>query len=243
LADHFNREWRHAKKHDKDVRENPRAMTKLRLQANKVKHVLSANMEIPVYMDALHDDMSLSVHITRSQMEEFCADLMVRAVVPVTKVLTMANVTLQNITAIELIGGGMRVPKIQTELSKALGNLEMGLHINSDESMALGASFFGANISTAFRVRHVGLTDVNPFTVAVSLQNMPEEEKKGLLGFGGGSKKMPEGEAEEEWTKRATMFKSFGKMGVKKTIAFTHAKDVHCALDYEENEHLPKGTQ
>jgi hypoxia up-regulated 1 len=30
---------------------------------------------------------------------------------------------------------------------------------------------------------------------------------------------------------------------VKKTIAFTHDKDVHCALDYQENDMLPKGTE
>ena len=241
LADHFNREWRHARKHDKDIRDVPRAMTKLRLQANKIKHVLSANNEIPVHMDSLHDDMTLSVHMSRPQLEELCADLMERAVAPITKVLSTAGVTMENVTAIELIGGGMRVPKVQAELSKTLGEgFELGMHINSDESMALGASFFGANISTAFRVRHVGLTDVNPFTVGISLENLPsDDEKKGLFG----GKKKDDEEEGEAWTKKATMFKSFGKVGVKKTIAFTHDQDVHCALDYEDSENLPQGTE
>ena len=187
LADHFNREWRHAKGHDKDVRDFPRAMTKIRLQANKIKHVLSANPEIPIYMDAVHDDLPLQLHITREQFEELCTDLFERAVGPVTEVLRIANVTLENVTAIELIGGGMRVPRVQADLSAALGNKELGLHINSDESMALGAAFFGANISTAFRVRQVGLTDINPFSIAVSLSDLPEEAKKGI--FGGGNAK------------------------------------------------------
>merc|ERR1712071_149040 len=39
------------------------------------------------------------------------------------------------------------------------------------------------------------------------------------------------------------MGKSFGKVGVKKTIAFTHDRDVACALDYEESELLPVGTE
>lgn len=226
MADHFNREWRKAGGHNKDVRENPRAMTKIRLQANKVKHVLSANQEIPVHLDALHDDMSLSMHITRPQFEELCDDLMERAVAPVHKAIKMANLTLDDIDEIELIGGGMRVPKVQADLSAALGGKEVGLHINSDESMALGAAFFGANISTAFRVRTVGLTDINPFPVQVTLNDLEKAAAKG---------------GEEPWNKEATVFKAAGKLGQKKTITFTHDADVHCALDYADPETLPKG--
>merc|ERR1711879_635343 len=47
----------------------------------------------------------------------------------------------------------------------------------------------------------------------------------------------------EEWSKKATLFKAFGKLGIKKTIAFTHEHDVHCAIDYENNPNLPSGTQ
>merc|ERR1711865_102385 len=108
MADHFNREWRHARGHDKDIRDVPRAMTKIRLQANKVKHVLSANQEIPILVDSLYDDTSLSMHITRSQFDELCEDLVTRATDPITAALVAANVTLDELTAIELIGGGMR---------------------------------------------------------------------------------------------------------------------------------------
>ncbi|KAL3918718.1 MAG: hypothetical protein SGILL_004103 [Bacillariaceae sp.] len=228
MADHFNREWNKARKHKKDIRDVPRAMTKIRLQANKVKHVLSANQEIPVHMDSLYDDMSLSMHMTRAQLEELCDDLMERAVAPVHAALKAANLTLDDVTAIEMIGGGMRVPKVRTDLSSVLGDKELGMHINSDESMALGAAFFGANISTAFRVRQVGLVDINPFAIGVSLEDMEKEKKK---------------KGEEDWSKQATIFKENGKIGVKKTIAFTHDKDVHCALDYAEPESLPTGAK
>jgi hypoxia up-regulated 1 len=232
MADHFNREWRHARKHEKDIRDVPRAMTKIRLQANKVKHVLSANSEIPVKMDSLHDDMALSMHISRTQFEELCEDLMDRASAPVADAIKAANLTMANITAIELIGGAMRVPKVQNDLSKVLGDKELGMHINSDESMALGAAFFGANISTAFRVRQVGLTDISPFPIAVSLEDLVEEGEK---------KKKKKKNDEDVWSKLATIFKANGKIGVKKTIAFTHDKDVHCGLDYADPETLPAG--
>jgi len=232
MADHFNREWRHARGHEKDIRDVPRAMTKIRLQANKVKHVLSANQEIPIHMDSLYDDMALSMQITRSQFEELCEDLTKRATDPITNALASANVTLDEIDAIELIGGGMRVPKVQSSLTSVLGDKELGMHINSDESMALGAAFYGANISSAFRVRQVGLVDINPFPIGISLDNLETGDQ--------GSKT---GKDEEAWGKKATIFKANSKIGVKKTIAFTHDQDVHCSLDYADPDGLPEGAK
>eukprot|EP00934_Nitzschia_sp_Nitz4_P000848 Nitzschia sp. Nitz4//scaffold137_size62074//32198//35242//NITZ4_006418-RA/size62074-augustus-gene-0.70-mRNA-1//-1//CDS//3329535709//848//frame0 len=226
MADHFNREWHKARGHDKDIRTIPRAMTKIRLQANKVKHVLSANQEIPIHMDSLHDDMSLSMHISRAQFEELCDDLMERAVAPVHKAIAMANLTLDDIDEIEMIGGGMRVPKVQADLSAALGGKELGMHLNSDESMALGAAFSGANYSTSFRVRQVNLVDYSFFPIKLSLADDAEPA-----------------EGEEPWTRETVIFPAPTKFGQKKSITFTHDTDVDCALDYAEPDDLPAGSQ
>ena len=217
-------------------------MAKLRIQANKVKQVLSANNDIPVYIDSLHDDTNYQAHINRATFEEICHDLLLRSSTPIVQALKAANMTLDDIDMIELIGGGMRVPRVQEEIKKVLGEkLDLGMHINSDESMALGAAFHGANISTAFRVRHVGMTDVNPWPITVSLEDLPLVESTGIFGLG--KKTVEENDDEEKWSKHATVFKALGKIGVKKTIAFTHDRDVACALDYDEgSEFLPVGT-
>jgi hypoxia up-regulated 1 len=69
----------------------------------------------------------------------------------------MANLTLKEIHAVELLGGGVRMPGVKAALETYFkaGDLELGQHLNGDEAMALGATFRGANISTAFRVRKV----------------------------------------------------------------------------------------
>ena len=232
LADEFNAKWGKG-----DVRTVPRAMAKLRIQANKVKHVLSANSEIPIYMESLHDDITLQTKLSRKKLEELCGDLFERVTTPIEAALKAANVTLDEVDGIELIGGGMRVPRVQQEVKSFLQNkMALGMHINSDESMALGAAFHGANISTAFKVRHVGLADVNPFPMSIALNALePEDPKK--------AKKKKDDEEEEVWEKQATLFKAGGKMGIKRTIAFHRTHDVHCSLDYEESEVLPDGTR
>lgn len=255
MADEFNRQW-NAKRADgqqKDVRAFARSMTKIRIQANKVKHVLSANNDIPVFIDSLQDDVSLQMHVNRAEFEQMSHDLLLRSVKPIEQALKAAGMTVDDIHSVELIGGGMRIPKVQEEIDSYFGSkLSLGMHINSDESMALGAAFHGANVSTAFRVRHVGMTDVSPFPIAVTLENAPPSDggKSGGHGglFGIGKKKKEKydddkGDATEEaWQKHASLFKSFGKVGIKKTIAFTHDRDVQCSLDYVESEYLPQGT-
>ena len=249
LADQFNEQWDKQRNDGKkkDVRTVPRAMTKLRLQANKVKHVLSANMEIPIFMDALYDDCALNTKLTRQQLEEMCKELIERATKPIHQALAYANMTMEDVDGIEMIGGGMRVPRIQTDLKKAIGDKDLGMHINADESMALGAAFHGANLPTAFRVRHVGLLDVNPFPISITLAEL-DASTTGKGGLFGGAKKKKDSDKKADdgddgpWGKHATILKAFGKLGVKKTIAFTHDKDIYCALDYEESEMLPDGT-
>ena len=239
MADEFNKVWNEKRGHTKDVREVPRAMAKLMIQANKVKHVLSANTDFPIFVDALHDDINYQSHISRAKFEEICHDLLERAAVPIEKALKMANVTMEGLDAVEMIGGAMRVPKVQEVVQGALGGMELGMHLNSDESMALGAAFHGANVSTSFKVRHVGMADVNPFVVGVDLvelekkDQVDEKKKKGLFG----KKK-----ESDDWNKSATIFKVGSKLGAKKTIAFSMDKDVHVQVNYEESETLPEGT-
>jgi len=245
MANEFNAIW-NKKRNDgqeKDVRDYPRPISKLKLEANKIKQVLSANNEKPIFIDSLHDDTNYQSSLNRAHFEEIIHDLVLKSTEPIQMALTSANLTLADIDAVELIGGGMRVPRVQEQISSLLveSSLELGMHINSDESMALGAAFHGANVSTAFRVRQVGMTDINPFPIVVSLEEMEIEESSGLFGIGGSKKKEVDDEA-EVWSKQATIFKANGKVGVKKTIAFTQEEEINVAIDYEDSEHLPAGT-
>ena len=80
IAIEFNDMW-NKKRNDgktKDIRSLPRPMAKLRIQANKIKQVLSANTDGPVFVDSLYDDMKYQSHIYRSLFEGMCDELFKR---------------------------------------------------------------------------------------------------------------------------------------------------------------------
>ena len=146
-----------------------------------------------------------------------------------------------------------RVKKILDDYFKA-AKLELGQHLNGDEAMAMGAAFRAANLSTAFRVRKVGVQDMSSFGVSVRLETLAEAEgaeKKGglfggLLGGKKGDKKGDKkGEEDEEWVKQTTVFPAKSAVPSKpKTVAFNYDKDILCKIEYDDESSplLPPGT-
>jgi hypoxia up-regulated 1 len=66
-----------------------------------------------------------------------------------------------------LIGGGVRIPKVQATLAKYFKGVEVGTHLNGDESMALGAAFHAANMSHSFKVRPIHFYDGFSFDIRI----------------------------------------------------------------------------
>lgn len=54
--------------------------------------------------------------ITRKKFEELCDDLWEKALVPVKEVLAETLLTVEDLHAVELIGGATRVPKVQVRI-------------------------------------------------------------------------------------------------------------------------------
>lgn len=69
----------------------------------------------------------------------------------------------------EVIGGSIRVPVFQKVLKEGLKRDILDMHLNGDETVALGSAFRAANVSTAFKPRFVGMSDITPFSVGVEL--------------------------------------------------------------------------
>lgn len=77
-----------------DLYKNPKALTKLFHEAEKAKHVLSANAEYTAQVEGLINEIDFKHRLTREQFESLCADLFDRVQRPITEVLNTSGVTL-----------------------------------------------------------------------------------------------------------------------------------------------------
>ena len=268
FANRFNEIWsKKASGKGKDIKDFVRPMIRLRNEANKVKEVLSANNEFPVRLEQLHADVDLTTKVSRKDFEEISEPLFSRLLQPIEDALQMANITLADLHAVELLGGAVRMPKVKKMLDDYFkpSNIIVGQHLNGDEAMALGSAFHAANLSTSFKVRKVGMTDTSLFGVAVRLENLPtpnpSEATGGILSkigglFGSGNDKPKEESADasanasadndaNKWEKSANLFPRKSVVPSKiKTVAFQHDQDILCKIEYDAATEpiLPEGT-
>ncbi|CAG5986497.1 unnamed protein product, partial [Menidia menidia] len=161
LRDHLARLFNQQKKSPKDVRENHRAMAKLLKEAQRLKTVLSANADFMAQVEGLMDDIDFKAKVTRSEFEELCADLFDRVPGPVQDALTSAEMKLEEIEQVILVGGSTR---------------ELGKNINADEAAAMGAVYQAAALSKAFKVKPFLVRDAAVFPIQVEFTRETEEE-------------------------------------------------------------------
>jgi molecular chaperone DnaK (HSP70) len=122
------------------------------------------------------DGIDFSATISRKQFEQLAEDTLAAATAPLKRFLFDHDLRPEDLHAVELIGGGSRVPRLQTLLGEALGNNSLvGSHINGDESMVLGAAFHGANSSKKFKVKGINLYDGFNFEMRIVLRNAEED--------------------------------------------------------------------
>ncbi|XP_008330828.1 hypoxia up-regulated protein 1 [Cynoglossus semilaevis] len=176
LRDHLANLFNAQKKSKKDVRENHRAMAKLLKEAQRLKTVLSANVDFMAQVEGLMDDIDFKSKVTRSEFEELCADLFQRVPRPVEDALAVAEMNLDEIEQVILVGGATRVPKVQEVLLKAVGKEELAKNINADEAAAMGAVYQAAALSKAFKVKPFLVRDAAVFPIQVEFNREMEED-------------------------------------------------------------------
>ena len=140
------------RKGKKSIMGNKKVYEKIRPSAIKYKEVLSANKEAYITVIGVEGGDDLQTKVTREEFEEVNKDLIDKVYNPIEEVLQKANMTISNISQIELIGGSIRIPAIQEKIKNKLGEYSeiLGIHMNGDDSMAFGAAYMCANSSKNF---------------------------------------------------------------------------------------------
>lgn len=111
------------------------------------------------------------IHVMKLTLEEYekaCAPLLERLRRPIERTLRDANVTLDDIDQIVLVGGATRLPVVRRFVSKLFGRTP-NLNINPDEAVVLGAALQCGMKSRDKEIQEVVLTDVCPFTLGTEV--------------------------------------------------------------------------
>ena len=194
------------------------ARAKLLKEVSRLKEVLSANKQSQIYIENIFDSTDLKAMIDRNVLEEANKDLLTRLTKPIDEVLAKAGKTLKDIDAFELIGGGIRVPKIQQILSEHLEGKEVSTHLNGDESMTLGAAFHAANLSASFKTRQIYINDGYNFDIRIELKDLVGPDQTPISGEGA------------SLDKKAVLFPYKTRYGSKKILAFEHDGDLNATF-------------
>ncbi|ODH49431.1 hypothetical protein GX48_04373 [Paracoccidioides brasiliensis] len=165
------------------LRAHGRTMAMLWKEAERVRHILSANSETSVSFEALyHDDVNFKYQITRSHFENLAKDHSSRVPGPLNEALASAHLNLRDVDSVILHGGAVRTPFVQKHLESACkGASKLRTSVNADEAAVFGATFTGAALSRSFRVKDIRAGDTPGFTVGMKWKSGDRERQQRLF--------------------------------------------------------------
>ena len=186
LVDHFAVEFK--EKFKIDIKTNPKAILRVMAAAEKLKKVLSANAQAPLSIESLMDDKDVRAMVKREEMEAMVQPLLDRITVPIEQALAEAKIKVEDVDAIEMVGGCTRVPAIKERIAKFFGKT-LSYTLNQDEAIARGCAFSCAILSPVFRVRDFSVHDIVSYPIEFTWEQSPDipDEDTNLTVFNKGN--------------------------------------------------------
>jgi molecular chaperone DnaK len=151
-----------------DLTKDPMALQRLKEAAEKAKVELSSatttEINLPYIMPVDGIPKHLVRTLTRAKFEQLVDDLIKRTIEPCRSALKNANLTVNDIQEIILVGGSTRIPAIQAAVEKFFGK-SPSKGVNPDEVVAIGAAIQGGVLTG--EVKDVLLLDVTPLSLGI----------------------------------------------------------------------------
>ncbi|KAM0557951.1 hypothetical protein ACHAPJ_005115 [Fusarium lateritium] len=186
LVDHLAKEFKG--KYKVDIMTHGRALARTIAAAEKTKKILSANQQAPVNIESLMNDIDASAMITRQEFEAMIEPLLNRTHLPLEEALAQAKLTKDDIDAVEVVGGGARVPALKERIQAFFGK-PLSFTLNADEALARGSAFSCAILSPVFRVRDFSVQDIISYPIEFAWEKAPDipDEDTSLTVFNKGN--------------------------------------------------------
>ena len=162
LADEFQKE------NGVDLHNDPLALQRLKEAAEKAKIELSNSQQTEVNLPYITADQTGPKHLvtklTRSKLESLVGDLVSRTIDPCRIALKDADLSVDDIDDVILVGGQTRMPLVQDQV-KGFFKKDAKRDVNPDEAVAMGAAIQAAVL--AGDVKDVLLLDVSPLSLGI----------------------------------------------------------------------------
>jgi len=151
-----------------DLRSQSDALQRIKEEAEKAKIALSSSQEYEINLPFVTADATgpkhISLKLTRSKLEQLCDQLFQRTIQPTKDCLDDAELSLNEINELVLVGGMTRMPKV-VETAHSLVNKKPNQGVNPDEVVAIGAAIQGGVLKGD--VKDVLLLDVTPLSLGI----------------------------------------------------------------------------
>ncbi|RDL39405.1 Actin-like ATPase [Venustampulla echinocandica] len=158
------------------VKGHGRATAKLLKEAERLRHILSANANTQASFESLYEDIDFKYKITRVQFEKLSEAHAARATIALEKALDMAGLKIKDLDSIILHGGAIRTPFVQKALENFVGSTDkIRTNVNSDEAAVFGAGFKGAGLSPSFRVKEIRASEAAMHPAGIKWINTNEK--------------------------------------------------------------------
>ena len=162
LADEFKKDQ------GVDLHNDPLALQRLKEAAEKAKIELSSSQQTEVNLPYITADASgpkhLNIKVTRAKLESLVEDLITRTIEPCKIALKDAGLSVSDINDVILVGGQIRMPKVQEAVQNFFGK-EPRKDVNPDEAVAMGAAIQAGVLGGD--VKDVLLLDVTPLSLGI----------------------------------------------------------------------------
>lgn len=145
------------------------ALQRLREAAEKAKIELSGTLTTSINLPFITADETgpkhLEMELTRAKFEELANHLVEGTIQPTAQALKDAELSIDDIDRIILVGGSTRIPAVQEAIRKYFNGKAPDRSVNPDEAVALGAAIQAGVLGG--EVKDLLLLDVTPLSLGI----------------------------------------------------------------------------
>ena len=142
------------------IRNNKKAINKLRLAVEKIKKQMSANSnKLPLQIENLCEDVDVSLSLDRAKFEELIQADLEEVKRTLSLLLDSTTVTKSQLHSVELVGGSSRIPAVR-QIVQDLFGLQPSYSLNADEGVSRGCGLQAAANSNKFMTKTFHIEEV-----------------------------------------------------------------------------------